>query len=80
MIDAQEKEMLKKMQADNVSAKEATAMIAQRRKDKEKEQFNKAYESGNLLQKGAYNFLALGAGNLETIAKYSGNALDFATG
>ena len=78
MIDAQEKEMLRKMQADNVSAKEATAMIAQRRKDKEKEQdkdkdkkddkkdgdkdkdqFNKAYESGNLLQKGAYNFLAL---------------------
>lgn len=80
MIDAQEKEMLRKMQADNVSAKEATAMIAQRRKDKEKEQFNKAYESGNLLQKGAYNFLALWAGNLETIAKYSGNALDFATG
>jgi len=79
MIDSEEKEMLRKMQADNITAKEATAMIAQRRKDKEKEAFNKAYNKGNLLQKGAYNFLALWAGNLETIAKYSGNILDYAT-
>jgi hypothetical protein len=51
-------------------------MIQQRRKD----QFNKKYEEANLLQKGAYNTLAFAAGNLETVAKYGGNALDFITG
>lgn len=51
MINSEEKEILKKMQADNLTAKEATALLTQRRKDKEKEAFNKAYEQGNLLQK-----------------------------
>ncbi len=71
-----EKEILLKMQADNVPVKQAVSMIQQRRKD----QFNKKYEQGNLLQKGAYNTLAFAAGNLETVAKYGGNALDFITG
>lgn len=75
-ISQQETEILKKMQADNVPVKQAVSLIQQRRKD----QFNKKYEEGNLLQKGAYNALAFGAGNLETLAKYSGNALDFITG
>lgn len=71
-----EKEMLLKMQADNVPVKQAVSMIQQRRKD----QFNKKYEEWNLLQKWAYNTLAFAAGNLETLAKYSGNTLDFITG
>lgn len=39
--------MLLKMQADNLSAKEATALLKQRRAD----QFEKKYQEGNLLQK-----------------------------
>jgi hypothetical protein len=35
------------MQADNLSAKEATALLKQRRAD----QFEKKYQEGNLLQK-----------------------------
>lgn len=68
--------MLLKMQADNIPVKQAVSMIQKRRAD----QFNKKYEEGNLLQKGAYNTLAFAAGNLETLAKYSGNTLDFITG
>lgn len=75
-ISKEETDILKRMQADNVPVKQAVSMIQQRRKD----QFNKKYEEGNLLQKGAYNTLAFAAGNLETLAKYSGNALDFITG
>lgn len=75
-ITQEETDILKRMQADNVPVKQAVSMIQQRRKD----QFNKKYEEGNLLQKGAYNALAFGAGNLETLAKYSWNALDFITG
>ena len=71
-----EKSMLLKMQADNVPVKEAVSLIQKRRAD----QFNKKYKEGNLLQKWAYNTLAFAAGNLETLAKYSGNTLDFITG
>lgn len=67
------------MQADSLSAREATELLKQRRYDREKESFNKAYEGGNMLQKTAYNTLAGMAGNLETIATYGGNLLDFAT-
>ncbi len=71
-----EKSMLLKMQADNVPVKEAVSLIQKRRAD----QFNKKYKEGNLLQKWAYNTLAFAAGNLEILAKYSGNTLDFITG
>lgn len=43
MIDDSERSMLEKMRADNLSAKEATRLIAQRRKDTEKKNFEKAY-------------------------------------
>lgn len=43
MIDESERQMLAKMQADNLSAKEATRLIAQRRKDAEKKNFDKVY-------------------------------------
>lgn len=43
MIDSTERTMLEKMRADNLSAKEATRLLAQRRKDIEKKNFEKAY-------------------------------------
>lgn len=81
-LNSREVWMLQKMVADNLTAKESIALIKQYRSDlpwKQKAEFEKKYAEGNLLQKWAYNALAFGAGNLETIAKYGGNILDLAT-
>lgn len=46
--------MLLKMQADNLTAKEATVLLKQYRTDvpeKKKAEFEKKYEQGNILQK-----------------------------
>lgn len=75
-ITQEEKNILLRMQSDNVPVKQAVAMIQKRRKD----QFQKKYDEANLLQKWAYNALSFAAGNLETVAKYGGNTLDFITG
>lgn len=81
-LNPKEQSMLQKMQADNLTAKEATALIKQYRTDipeKQKADFEKKYAQGNLLQKGAYNALMLGAGATEKVLQYGGNILDFAT-
>ena len=75
-ITQDEKSILLRMQSDNVPVKQAVDMIQKRRKD----QFQKKYDEANLLQKWAYNALSFAAGNLETVAKYGGNTLDFITG
>ena len=75
-ITQEEKNILLRMQSDNVPVKQAVDMIQKRRKD----QFQKKYDEANLLQKWAYNALSFAAGNLETVAKYGGNTLDFITG
>lgn len=74
---------LRQMANDWLTSYEAAELLKKskaQKKVKEWEDFQKKYEQGNLLQKGAYNTLAFAAGNLETIAKYGGNILDFATG
>lgn len=74
---------LRQMANDGLTSYEASDLLKkskEQKKVKAWEDFQKKYEQGNLLQKGAYNTLAFAAGNLETIAKYGGNILDFATG
>jgi len=74
---------LRQMANDWLTSYEASDLLKkskEQKKAKAWEDFQKKYEQGNLLQKGAYNTLAFAAGNLETIAKYGGNILDFATG
>jgi hypothetical protein len=74
---------LRQMANDWLTSYEASELLKQskeQKKIKAWEDFQKRYEKGNFLQKGAYNTLAFAAGNLETIAKYGGNILDFATG
>ena len=74
---------LRQMANDGLTSYEASELLKQSKEQKKAkawEDFQKKYEKGNLLQKGAYNTLAFAAGNLETIAKYGGNILDFATG
>lgn len=74
---------LRQMANDGLTSYEAAELLKKskaQKKVKAWEDFQKKYEQGNLLQKGAYNTLAFAAGNLETIAKYGGNILDFATG
>jgi ParB-like nuclease domain len=75
-ISEEEKSALQSMRESNIPSDKAVSMIQQRRKD----QFQKKYDEWNLLQKGAYNALSFAAGNLETVAKYGGNTLDFITG
>ena len=74
-ITGEEAEIMKKMQADAIPVKQAIAMIKKRRED----QFQKKYDEWNILQKWAYQALSVWAWNLETILKYGGNILDFAT-
>lgn len=74
---------LRQMANDGLTSYEASDLLKkskEQKKVKAWEDFQKKYEQGNLLQKGAYNTLAFAAGNLETIAKYGWNILDFATG
>lgn len=74
---------LRQMANDWLTSYEASDLLKkskEQKKAKAWEDFQKKYEQGNLLQKGAYNTLAFAAGNLETLAKYGGNILDFATG
>lgn len=72
-LNPKEQSMLLKMQADNLTAKEATALIKKYRADipeKQKADFEKKYQQGNLAQKGAYNALMLGAGATEKVLQY----------
>ena len=82
-LDPVEVAALRQMANDWLTSYEASELLKQSKEQKKVkawEDFQKKYEQWNILQKGAYNTLAFAAGNLETIAKYGGNILDFATG
>ena len=61
------------MAQDGLSSEESLQLLAQGRalqKDAAKTDFEKKYAQGNLLQKGAYNALMLGAGATEKTLQY----------
>lgn len=73
---------LRQMAQDGLSSEESLQLLAQGRalqKDAAKTDFEKKYAQGNLLQKGAYNALMLGAGATEKTLQYGWNILDFVT-
>lgn len=77
-----EAKAMQKMKAEWVDAIKAAWMLKQYQsqfKDRETQLFEDKYKKWNLAQKWAYNLLAWSAWNLETVLKYWGNILDFAT-
>jgi hypothetical protein len=73
---------LKQMANDGLSTEESLSLLAQWRnlqKETAKSDFEEKYAKWNILQKGAYQALSVWAWNLNTLLKYGGNVLDFAT-
>lgn len=83
-ISQTEAQKLLKMQAAGIDSKAAVAAIKAGREDYEQKNsvgtLFKERKGKELMKKGLEGTLNFAAGNLQTIAQYGGNVLDFATG